>query len=332
MIKVVLFALALSTAIILALLAVAYFHQITIVYRDDSNGLVFREDPKIIGETDDKICYIHIYDIAQRGSSQILPTQYPELYRLNINSINISISYDIWIGINASIKSASTNRTVLTAGTLLLNSIKDASVRVFEVNKSSSIELERIIREELRRSQYSDYIPLVVGEGYRRVIDYVEQVAIKEMMCSPSRLFTGMISNLTVYRFQWLCPTSDLPHIGNVHVVEMCLNRGALISILLGGFMRIDKVIDLVANATRYNLSGDAIKAIVYSLTLPFVLDSIMAMNYNIVLSPQAVHIWRALAFLLAFVSGIFLHYRLRPEEYSGFIRFFRRLRRRIGG
>ncbi|MEM0027803.1 MAG: hypothetical protein QXT53_07570 [Ignisphaera sp.] len=331
MIKVVLFALALSTAIILALLVVAYFHQITVVYGNNYNILAIREDPKVIGETDDKICYIHIYDIAQWGSSQMLLTQYPELYRLNISSINISISYDVRIGINASIKSTSANRTVF-AETLLLNSIKDVSVRVFEVNKSSGIELERIIREELRRSQYPVYMSLVVGEGYRRVIGYVEQVAIKEMMCSPSQLFTGMISNLTVYQFRWLCPASDLPRIGNVHVVEMCLNRGALISGFFGGFVRIDKAIDLVANATRYNLSESTIKTIVYSLTLPFVLESVTAMNYDIVLSPQAVHIWRALAFLLAFVSGIFLHYRFRPEEYSGFIRFVRRLRRRIGG
>lgn len=341
MIKVVLFASALSTAIILALLVAAYIQPVTVAHHFIYGSfLAFNVKTETIGVTSDKVCYLYLYDITSTSSiSTLYNISNTDLYRIHMVSTNISIQPNVRLGLGVNTSainiSAIIFKTPFTVpqGLFILNNLSDISVKVFEINKSSGIELERIIREELRRSEYSSYMPIVGSDGYERITSYVEQTTTKKIVCSPwqQRAWWTAFGSITLQEYDWSCQDLALPRVGNVHVVEICFNRSAEVISPFWNFTRLDKAIDWVANATRYNLSADAINYLVWNLDLAIAASGIN-MYYTILLSPQAIHIWRALAFLLAFVSGIFLHYRLRPEEYSGFIRFVRRLRRRTGG
>lgn len=307
MIRVILTALALSTTVVLATLIVACFHHVVVSYGYSYGSLAGWISPKTVAVADGRVCYLYTYDIAQLSS---IPTVATDLYRLEISSTTISLECGM-----VTVFSIPSNRSV--------------STQIFEISKSSGIELEKMLREELLRSNYTYYLPIISSLGYRRVAEYVEQVAVERTVCSP--MFPPPLgSSTTHYMLSWSCPVSKAPSIGSVHVVEVCYDRGVNITVLApGNTTSIDRAVDLIANATRYGVPDDVVRTLVSNIDIP--LESRMNIMYSILLDPKQVHIVRALAFLAAFVSSLVLHYRFRPDEYTGFVRFFRRLRQRIG-
>jgi hypothetical protein len=303
MIKVVLVALAISSAMLFAILASASIHPLTIF----SSGIPYAPltsptSPSAIAVTDDKVCYLYIYNIQYGGGFSTKPPS--DLYQYNFFIPELHISG--WGGFKN------------------LNS-NDVSARVFEIDKSSVLEVQRMIKDDLRYSNYSQYLPIISGGGYREIVSYIEQKAIQKTMCMPE------IAPQKTYISKFTCKTVSTPSSGNAHAVEVCFRRDVeLYGVTVTGIneTRIDRLVNLIANSSLYKLRDSTINTL--SLLIYRDISVFAIMRNSVLLYPKPVHVMRAFAFLAVFVSCIVLHYRFRPHEYAGFSRLLRRLRRRI--
>jgi hypothetical protein len=311
MIRVMLIALAISSATLLSIFIVASAHPLTLMFASYFAPLTHPIQPSTIDVTGDRVCQLYIYDIIYAGiGPHINPPS--DLYQYKISISELSIRY----GQGSGFKNLSRG---------------DIYVQVFEVDKVDALEVQRMIREGLRGSNYSQYLPIITSEGRENIVRFVEQTAIQKTLCIQTLM--QMAGPNVVYFVQSMCNTTNPPSNGNVHVVEVCLRRDVELFVPTGmqiNDTKLDRLVDLVANASLYNLSGSLLKEIMNIVTINMHLWSEARVESVVVLQPGSEHVLRALAFFTVFVSGIVLHYRFRPHEYAGFARFFRRLRQRI--
>jgi hypothetical protein len=301
MIKILLVSLLLSSAIVLAILGWSATHTISIAKSYYTLALSTNSRPSAVSIAGDRVCYLYMYDIAYQTAPR--PAIPSDLYKHETSISQLVLST---VTIAASFSSTGGN----------------SSARIFEVTKPLSIDLQRIIRTELARSNYSQYLPIVSGDGYQQVIGRAEQKAVSMASCAQG----GPHAPPTFF----LCKVSTMPAVGNVHVVEVCLDRATQVKPPTPslGATRIDKLIDMVANASRYGTPDPLLKEISISLNID--LSAQAMVSENIVLQPRLEHLLRVLALLAVFSSGLFLHYRLCPHEYAGFTRLVKRIRRLI--
>ncbi|RSN73184.1 MAG: hypothetical protein DSO07_00400 [Thermoproteota archaeon] len=300
MIKVVLVALAMSSAMLFAILALASIHPLTILSSSPYIPLTPPTSHSAIAVTGDRVCYLYIYDIQYSGGFGYYgPSAKPpsDLYQYNFSISELHVEVYVPLGGFKNLSSG------------------DVSARVFEVDRSSAFEVQRMIREDLRHSNYSQYLNIISGKGYGSIVSYVEQKAVQKNICK-------------YVHAHFICNTTSTPLSGNAHIVEICFRRGVELSTTGINDTRIDRLVDLVVNASLYKLPDSTVNRL---LPLVHVDVSVLApMRNSVLLYPKPVHVMRALAFLAVFVSCIVLHYRFRPHEYAGFSRPLRRLRRRI--
>jgi hypothetical protein len=113
-------------------------------------------------------------------------------------------------------------------------------------------------------------------------------------------------------------------------VVEMCIARDTVIKPFSSPInaTRIDRLIDMVVNSTKYGVSESVLKEISAILDVP--VDVHATIYEKIILRPQTRHLLRVSAFLVVFLGGLYLHYRLRPSEYKEVKRFIKKLSRLV--
>jgi hypothetical protein len=195
-------------------------------------------------------------------------------------------------------------------------------VRIFEITKPFSLDVQRIISAETSRLNYSFYFPLISRDAYLEIREQLEQNAIEKINCTQIGI------NAPPVFLQ--CKAHSLPRLGNVHVVEMCMARDTVVRPFssLVNATRIDRLIDMVVNSTKYSVSESVLKEI--SAVLDIIVDVSATISEKIILQPETRHLLRVSAFLVVFLGGMYLHYRLRPDEYKEVKRFIKKLSRLV--
>lgn len=312
MLRVVLIALAISSTILFAILVIASIYPLTTVYAIYQASLTSPMQPNAIAVMSDRVCQLYMYDINYASIGLRISPSLPDLYQYKVHLSWFLVEYG--------------------RGTGFINlTPQGISIQVFEVDKGAALEVQRMIREELRYSNYSQYLPIVTSKGLENIVSYVEKVAVQKALCTQSPMF--MAGPGTVHVVQFKCNSTNPPSNGNAHIVEVCIHRDIKLLVPQGSPLsdtRLDRLINLVANSSLYNISTQLLREIVSTVSVNMFLWSYAQVESSIVLQPRGEHVLRALAFCTAFVSGIALHYRFRPHEYAGLVRFFRKLRQKI--
>jgi len=301
MIKVMLVSLVISSIVVLAILGWAMLHETSVYQSFYTLSLSVATRKVAVSIVGDKVCYLYMYDVFY----QSLPLQVPppDLYVYNTSVNNLAVNVHI---LASQLGPSSTN----------------ISVRIFEITKPFSLDVQRIISAETSRLNYSFYFPLISRDAYLEIRRQLEQKAVEKINCTQIGL------NAPPAFLQ--CKAQSLPRLGNVHVVEMCIARDTVIKPFSSPInaTRIDRLIDMVVNSTKYGVSESLLKEI--SAILDVTVDVGATIYEKIILRPQTRHLLRVSAFLVVFLGGLYLYYRLRPDEYKEVKRFIKKLSRLV--
>jgi len=325
MFRALLITLTISVLILLGVLVYGAMKPIVISSDDRGQSISMQNPgPLAIALVNNKVCFLYIYDVSFSSMPGGLQQPYQSLSDLYYQEIrDRRLTFNIYGS---------------AVGNLTNSSV---AIRILEVNTVAALELQRIIKEELDRSNLSKYHPIVTDEGFTRIVGYAEQKSLHiynkcnvielpwSRMVVKISFPNGTTRNFIFIEPLFICNATSIPQQGNTHVVELCFDKDLKITpIISGNLTSIGEVVEKAINASRFN-DYSTLKTVDLYLRNP-IMNIILRYSYLLMLKPRLEHILRALAFLTIFTGFTVIHYRFRPYEYTFIARFARRLRQRI--